>query len=61
MNKKEVLIISVSIFLTIAAWVIIDLYHIQQRISDTIKIEPVQIPNYRMDKKLIDLLRERKE
>jgi len=61
MNKKELLIISVSVFLTIAAWVIIDLYHIQQRITETIKIKPVEIPNYKMDKKLIDLLRERRE
>jgi len=61
MNKKEILIISISVFLTIAAWVVIDLYHIQQRINDTIKIKPMEIPNYRMDKKLIDLLRDRKE
>lgn len=61
MNKKEVLIISISIFLTILAWVIIDLYHIQKRINETTNIKPIQIPNYKMDKKLIDLLRERKE
>lgn len=61
MNKKEILIISISIFLTIIAWVIIDLYHIQQKINTTTNIKPMEIPNYRMDKKLIDLLRERKE
>lgn len=61
MNKKEALIISISIFLTVVAWVVIDLYHIQQRINETIKIKPMQIPVYQMNKKLIDLLRERKE
>jgi len=47
--------------LTIVAWVVIDLYHIQQRINMTVNIKPMEIPNYRMDKKLIDLLREREE
>lgn len=59
MNRKEVLVISISIFLTIVAWVMIDIYHIQQRINESVQTKPYQIPNYTMDKKIIDLLRDR--
>lgn len=61
MKKIEILIFSVAIFFTIAAWVIIDIYHIQQKINDQIGIKPAQVPNYQMDQKVIELLKQKQE
>jgi hypothetical protein len=61
MKKAEVFILSVGIFLTIAAWVVIDIYHIQQKINEQISIKPAQIPDYQMDQKVIELLKEKLE
>jgi len=47
--------------LTIAAWVVIDIYHIQQKINEQISIKPAQIPDYQMDQKVIELLKEKLE
>ncbi|OGK62228.1 hypothetical protein A2334_05230 [Candidatus Roizmanbacteria bacterium RIFOXYB2_FULL_38_10] len=61
MKKIEVLILSVAIFFTIIAWVIIDIYHIQQKINDQIDVKPATIPNYQMDQKIIDVLKQKVE
>lgn len=61
MKKPEILIFSIAIFLTILAWVLMDLYHIQQKISDQIGIKPVQVPDYQMDQKVIEILKQKKE
>lgn len=61
MKGKELLILSLGIFLTIAAWMLLDIYHIQTKIDEQIHIKPVQVPNYVMDKKLIEVLKQKKE
>lgn len=61
MKKTEVFVFSVAVFLTIAAWVIIDIYHIQEKINEQIGIKPAQVPNYQMDPKVIELLKQKKE
>jgi len=61
MKKIEVFIMSIVVFLTIVAWVAMDLYHIQQKINDQIDIKPAEIPNYQMDQQVIEMLKQKKE
>lgn len=61
MKKIEFFILSIAIFFTIIAWVIMDIYHIQQKINAQVGIKPVEIPNYQMDQKVIETLKQKKE
>ena len=61
MKSKEILILSLGVFLTIIAWMMLDIYHIQTKINEQIKIKPAQLPNYIMDKTIIEVLKQKKE
>jgi len=61
MKKLEILIFSLAIFFTIVAWVVIDVYHIQQKINDQIVIRPATVPDYQMDQKVIEILKQKQE
>lgn len=61
MKGKELLILSLGVFLTIIAWMMLDIYHIQTKINEQIHIKPAQVPNYIMDKTIIDVLKQKKE
>lgn len=61
MKGKELLALSLGVFLTIIAWMILDIYHIQSKINEQINIKPAQVPNYIMDKTIIDVLKQKKE
>jgi hypothetical protein len=61
MKGKELLILSLGVFLTIIAWMILDIYHIQTKITEQISIKPAQVPNYVMDKTIIDVLKQKQE
>jgi len=58
---KELLILSLGIFVTIIAWMMIDIYHIQTKINEQINIKPAQVPNYVMDSTIIEVLKEKNE
>lgn len=59
MNRVEILFISVAIFLTMIAWMVIDIYHIQTKDSSHVEIKPVSIPNYNVDTNIFSILKER--
>lgn len=57
MNQKELLIISVTVFITIITWIVADIYHI----STTAKITPVEsatvnVTNTPIDTTILDTL-----
>lgn len=56
MNKKEFLIISVIIFLTIIAWIMIDVYQIKASKIDTNSIKQVTLTNYEINQKIINII-----
>jgi len=58
---KELLVLSLGVFLTIIAWMVLDIYHIQSKINEQINIKPAQVPEYVMDKVIIDVLKQKKE
>lgn len=57
MRQKELLVISITVFLTLIAWIAADLYHITTveriKISDIRSSEPI---NVKIDVKLFDSL-----
>lgn len=61
MKGREIFILSLGVFLTIVAWMMLDIYHIQTKINEQINIKPAQVPDYQMDKTIIDVLREKAE
>lgn len=60
MNRKEFLVISIGIFLTIVAWIIIDIYHIKSSEQKTTDFKPTTLTNYEINKKILDLVIEKK-
>lgn len=61
MKSKELLALALGVFLTIIAWMILDIYHIQTKINEQITIKPAQVPNYVMDKSIIEVLKQKQE
>ena len=61
MKSKELLILSLGVFLTIVAWMMLDIYHIQTRINNQTKIKSAEVPSYVLDKTIMDVLKQRKE
>lgn len=58
MNQKELLILSVGIFLTIVAWMIIDLYHLQNNPAES-AVGPVHVPSYSIDTRVFQVLQKK--
>ncbi len=59
MKRKEILIISIAVFLTIVAWVVIELYKVQ---NSQIIEEDIQLPEvkrYNIDTSIIEKLKKR--
>ncbi len=56
MNQKELFFISSTVFLTILAWVLFELYGIRQTTPTDAQIEAVNL-NYTIDTKVFDVLR----
>lgn len=56
MDKKELLILSIIIFLSVIMWLIADIYH-SMSVSKIKESElPPTIINYKVDKNILDLL-----
>ncbi|CAN5172793.1 hypothetical protein BH09PAT2_BH09PAT2_00660 [soil metagenome] len=56
MNQKELFFISTSVFLTIIAWVVFELYGIQNTTPTQQQIDSVTL-NYTIDTKIFETLR----
>jgi hypothetical protein len=60
MKPREILIISIGVFMTIIAWVVIEIYKVNnsQLLEETIQLPTVK--KYDVDLTVIDKLREKK-
>lgn len=56
MNQKELFFISGTVFITIAAWVLFELYGIQRATPTDLQIESVSL-NYTIDTQVFEILR----
>ncbi len=60
MRKKELLMISIAIFLTVIAWLVADIYHAAtaEKIKEQVPI--LKIKNYDMGMSILEELRNKK-
>lgn len=56
MNQKELFFISLTVFLTIIAWVVFELYGIKQTTPTDAQIDSVVV-NYTIDTKVFEILK----
>jgi len=61
MNKKEILLLSVGVFLTIVTWLIADIYRTSTEDKIKSKISLPQIYQYKINKDLLETLKNRTE
>lgn len=59
MNKKELLVISIGIFLTIVAWMVADLYHTKQTTVVEEIVNQADIPTYKINPTIFSILKEK--
>ena len=59
MNRKELLAISVGIFLTIIAWMVADLYHTKQSTVVEEIVNQGDIPSYKINPTIFKILKEK--
>lgn len=61
MKQKEFLIISITVFLTVVAWIVADIYHISStekvKLRDTAITQPIQIS---IDSSVFDVLMQKR-
>jgi len=56
MNRKELYILALGVFLTIIAWMIIDVYHISESKYINSEIPPIEIPQFKVDTNIFPTL-----
>jgi hypothetical protein len=61
MNKKEILLLSIGVFLTVVAWLIADVYHASTEDKIESKISLPQINQYKINKNLLETLKDKTE
>ncbi len=61
MNKKEILMISIGVFLTVIAWLIADVYHAATEEKMKVKVELPKAKKYEVDLTILDILQNKKE
>lgn len=61
MNKKEILFISIGIFLTVVAWVVADIYHTATEEKIKVKINAPTLKNYKIEEDILEVLKNKKE
>jgi hypothetical protein len=59
MNKKEIFLLSIGIFLTVLAWLIADIYRAATFDKIKVKIEIPKINNYEIKKDIFDKLKQK--
>lgn len=61
MNRKEVLLLSIGVFLTVVAWLIADIYHASTEDKIKSRISLPQVYQYKISKKLLETLKNKTE
>ena len=60
MNQKEILFLSITIFLTILAWIFMDLYKIKTKVPEQPETT-LQTVDFKLDTKVLETLRIKRE
>lgn len=59
MNKKEILLLSIGVFLTVITWLVADIYHASTEDKIKSNISLSQISQYKVNKGLLETLKNR--
>lgn len=61
MNKKEVLFLSIGVFLTVVAWVVADIYHAATQEKIKTRVDIPTLNNYQINTDLLESLKNKQE
>jgi len=61
MNKKELLFLSIGVFLTVIAWLIADVYHVTTEEKIKTKINIPTLNNYKISTELLKTLKDKQK
>lgn len=61
MNRKEVLLLSIGVFLTVIGWLIADIYHASTEDKIKSRIVIPQVQQYKISKEMLKTLRNKTE
>lgn len=61
MNKKEILLLSIGVFLTVIAWLVADIYHASTEDKIKSKINLPRIYQYKINKDILETLKNKTE
>lgn len=61
MKKKEYLVLSITVFLTVLAWLIADVYHAATEEKLKNRANLPNIRNYQIDNGILEILRQKQE
>jgi len=61
MNRKEVLLLSIGVFLTVICWLIADIYHASTEDKIKSRIAIPQVYQYKISTDLLDTLKSKTE
>ena len=59
MNQKELFWISVTVFLTIVAWMILDIYRVKTQTTIESKLQSLQTVDFKIKPDILEVLKER--
>ncbi len=59
MNQKELFWISVTVFLTILAWMFIDIYRIKSNVPVNTGLQNLQIVDFKLDTRVLQVLKDK--
>lgn len=57
MNKKEILLLSIGVFLTVVAWLIADIYHAATEEKIKQRVELPALKKYQVEEKILEDLK----
>lgn len=59
MNHRELLVLVVGVFMTIIAWMIIDIYNLKNKQYADRTIKEVETMQFKIDEKILNVLKEK--
>lgn len=59
MNHRELVVLVVGVFMTIIAWMIIDIYHLKNKQYTDRTIKEVETMQFKIDEKILNVLKEK--
>lgn len=61
MNKKELLLLSIGVFMTVIAWLVADIYHAATEEKIKVRTQIPTLKKYHVDEQLLKNLKEKTE